>query len=629
MEGRPGTIDEARKDLIKSALDASPHKIAIICTNTGGDGEDSITVAWQDKEGHIFFAENVKAPVQWGAAPEGTLKIVAEAQTVKAYPLDFSLKHGAAASAKAELFMAELKKNIMAKEPMPVQEAAQHAFEKIDPNLGVTPRDITNALMKMGLESLISGLDMDLPQAPPGGGVKADGYRFPGWKTEAGNIRDQYEKWVKDFPKAADYLQKELLGGLGEKINFKLEDIVRSDIIVTKSSALDTLNDIVEKLEAKDEDAYLALAKIIVTYVTGEELEKGNSLLLKGKIIPGILDSIWPGVPNAARENSALGLQSNRDEIEADLAAAAIATAALASVETAIANAAASEHAETTPAEQSDNDVALTDAAKSELGTSRHETGSDAQLAASFTTAHEDSFPSSIFAQPGTEPQDPAADAEDLHSEQVLIATDTESPSSDGSVSQGILIDREGASHSEQVVVPDTTTDGEHSEQVAVTSDAATDDEGASHSEQVAVASDTDEEASHSEQVAIVSDAENASINYAAVMETAKAEGGGNLSAQDQAEPHGEVVNVSAMFGQQDSLDFSMLAKQGTPAEVANQGMPAEFAKQGTPAEQLSPEAISGTPPSEAAHHPDVGSEDVGNAAPGKDPVVHHGDLAP
>jgi hypothetical protein len=48
------------------------------------------------------------------------------------------------------------------------------------------------------------------------------------------------------------------------------------------------------------------------------------------------------------------------------------------------------------------------------------------------------------------------------------------------------------------------------------------------------------------------------------------------------------------------------------------------------PAEQLAPEGIpgAGTPESDSAH-PDVGSEDVGNAAPSKDPVVHHGDLAP
>ena len=46
------------------------------------------------------------------------------------------------------------------------------------------------------------------------------------------------------------------------------------------------------------------------------------------------------------------------------------------------------------------------------------------------------------------------------------------------------------------------------------------------------------------------------------------------------------------------------------------------------PAEQVSHEDSSGTPESESAH-PDAGSEDVGNAAPSKEHVVHHGDLAP
>src|SRR5262249_14885124 len=111
--------------------------------------------------------------------------------------------------------------------------------------------------------------------------------------------------------------------------------------------------------------------------------------------------------------------------------------------------------------------------------------------------------------------------------------------------------------------------------------------------------------------------------------QTAKAEVGANLTLDDQAGPAGQPA-TSAVFSQEDSLSFSAFAKQGTPAEVANQGMPAEFAKQGMPAEQLSPESLStsGAPAGESAHH-DVGSEDVGDAAPSRDPVVHHGDLAP
>jgi hypothetical protein len=46
------------------------------------------------------------------------------------------------------------------------------------------------------------------------------------------------------------------------------------------------------------------------------------------------------------------------------------------------------------------------------------------------------------------------------------------------------------------------------------------------------------------------------------------------------------------------------------------------------PAEQVLHEDSSGTPETESAP-PDAGSEDVGNAAPSKEPVVHHSDLAP
>jgi hypothetical protein len=60
------------------------------------------------------------------------------------------------------------------------------------------------------------------------------------------------------------------------------------------------------------------------------------------------------------------------------------------------------------------------------------------------------------------------------------------------------------------------------------------------------------------------------------------------------------------------------------------QGVPAEVAKEGISAEQLSHEDMpgSGTPAGEGVY-PDAASVDVGNAAPSKDPVVYHGDLAP
>ena len=64
-----------------------------------------------------------------------------------------------------------------------------------------------------------------------------------------------------------------------------------------------------------------------------------------------------------------------------------------------------------------------------------------------------------------------------------------------------------------------------------------------------------------------------------------------------------------------------MVAKPGVPPEVAKQALPAE---QASPAEENSG---AGIPAGESAH-PDAETEDVGNAAPNKEHVVHHGDLA-
>jgi hypothetical protein len=664
MAERTGTIDgkemnavEARKDLIKSALDASPHKIAIISFNK--DGVNSTTVVWQDDKGNIFFAENVQAPVQWGAAyPEGMLKAVAEAQTVKAFPLDFSLKHGAAASAKAELFVAELKEN-MAKET--AEEAAQRAFEKVDPNFGVTP---------------LGAVQSFLPESTIKERVDAWLERFflhPREFVEA-QLRDQAKgapgsepaadefKWAKDFPEAAEYLEE----ALAELLN-KIDD---GDRILTKSFLKGELNEIVQGLKEHYTDAWEALAENIRTEAakTNFFAEMASHERLFEELINNTVDNMpgMPGVLDAARQNSALGLESNLDEIEADdvdqapdgggvksddyrpyppapqpgdpgvkadnykgpLAFAGAVEIAQIAIASAAEKDASTHNADSENAASNGNEEAST--AKAEPGSFDHELGTDAQLAAPFITAHEDSF-----TEQGTQPQEAATYGEEGASqEQVAVASDTATDGDEGaSHSDQVAVASdtdEEAPHSEQVVATDTTTDGEHSEQVAIASDTATDDEGASQ-EQVAVASDTatdgDEGASHSEQVAIVSDAESASINYAAVMETAKAEVG--LTLDDQAGPPGQPA-TSAVFSQEDSLSFSAFAKQGPPAEVTNQGMPAEFAKQGMPADQLPAEAIStpGAPAGESAHH-DVGSEDVGNAAPSKDPVVYHGDLAP
>jgi hypothetical protein len=267
---------------------------------------------------------------------------------------------------------------------------------------------------------------------------------------------------------------------------------------------------------------------------------------------------------------------------------------------------------------------------------------------------------------------DPATDHDEGASqEQIAVASDTTTDGDEGAshseqvaASDPATDHDEGASQDQIAVASDTTTDGDegasHSGQVATASDTTTDgDEGASHSEQVATASDTttdgDEGASHSVQVALETDTGDASKDAGSqpepslvedrpfvepwdregvkevlekeFVQTAKAEVG--LTLDDQAGPPSQPA-TSAVFSQEDSLSFSAFAKQGTPAEVANQGMPAEFAKQGMPADQLPAEAIStpGAPAGESAHH-EVGSEDVGNAAPSKEPVVHHGDLTP
>jgi hypothetical protein len=173
---------------------------------------------------------------------------------------------------------------------------------------------------------------------------------------------------------------------------------------------------------------------------------------------------------------------------------------------------------------------------------------------------------------------------------------------------------------------PETDDDEEDSqEQVALASDdedAPTDDDAAQQpaaeddaeasQEEVALSSDDDDvrsdddasqqpatdEDAPAEQVAIASDSEDAPTDDAAVMETA---------------------NAQAATDPDDGFSFSAFPKPVTPADVVKEAMPAE---------QLSHEDSSGTPKSETAP-PDVGSEDVGNAAPSKEPVVHHGDLAP
>jgi hypothetical protein len=137
------------------------------------------------------------------------------------------------------------------------------------------------------------------------------------------------------------------------------------------------------------------------------------------------------------------------------------------------------------------------------------------------------------------------------------------------------------------------------------------------HSVPFSFSADHDQDASQ-EQTATASDNGDARIHDAAVPEAATAEIGVDPAVHDQAGP--QVATPAAVIAD-DGFSFSAFAKQESPTEVA---------KAAVPAEQLSPEDIpgSGAPAGDSALS-DAGSEDVGNAAPGKEPVVHHGDLAP
>jgi hypothetical protein len=128
---------------------------------------------------------------------------------------------------------------------------------------------------------------------------------------------------------------------------------------------------------------------------------------------------------------------------------------------------------------------------------------------------------------------------------------------------------------------------------------------------------------SSSEQPASVhQEAPNALVNEGAhigdVSVMAKAELSGNPALDSHPGPQ---LATSAPVIQDDRFSFSTFTKQGI--------VQGDIAKEVMPAGQLShQDAGSGTPAVESAH-PDVGSEDVGNAAPNKEHVVHHGDLAP
>jgi hypothetical protein len=201
----------------------------------------------------------------------------------------------------------------------------------------------------------------------------------------------------------------------------------------------------------------------------------------------------------------------------------------------------------------------------------------------------------------------------------------------DGSndTAQPAIDDSQSASQIRAALAPDTESDGDDdvAVQQAATDDdqdpsqeeaaLASDDEDAGSDDDVAqrTATDDDQDASQ-QQVATASHPEDAPTEDVDVVEPASVEA---VIAQTLGDQAG--LAASAPVIPDDGFSFSAFPKPGVPVEVATAAMPAE---------QLSHEDMpdSGTPESDSTH-PDAGSQDVGNAAPSKEHVVHHGDLAP
>lgn len=162
---------------------------------------------------------------------------------------------------------------------------------------------------------------------------------------------------------------------------------------------------------------------------------------------------------------------------------------------------------------------------------------------------------------------------------------------------------------------------GDAPQQPDIDDDADDDDEDTPTDDraQQPVVDDDDEEQADDEEEELedASDAQDASTADA-LLETAKAEPGADATADGQAGPQ---LATSAPITADDGFSFSLFPKP-VPTEVAKEALPAE---QASPVEE-SPG--SGLPGSESAD-PGLDSANVGNAAPGHERVVHHGDLAP
>jgi hypothetical protein len=195
-----------------------------------------------------------------------------------------------------------------------------------------------------------------------------------------------------------------------------------------------------------------------------------------------------------------------------------------------------------------------------------------------------------------------------------------------------------GASLKQAALAWDTKdVDPDDASQRAVTDGDDDDDEEAMEDE-VMLASDPDHTRTHdpAQQPAIDDDDEEHSLDddghealadtsdgehaptADALMQTAKAETGADATADDEPAPQ---LATPVPLAADEGFSFAMFAKQGTvQVEVANAVMPVG---------QVSPQDPGSGMPADDSALPDEASQDVGNAAPSKEPVVHHGDLAP
>jgi hypothetical protein len=164
-----------------------------------------------------------------------------------------------------------------------------------------------------------------------------------------------------------------------------------------------------------------------------------------------------------------------------------------------------------------------------------------------------------------------------------------------------------------------------HNEQPSQVRPAATSDEDAptlDPAQQLEIDDDDEEpsqEHKEDQNLADASDTEHAPTADAPVLETAKAEVGADPASGNHPAP---ALATHVPATPDDGFSFSLFPKPGVPLEVAKEVLPAE---QTSPVEQSS---SPGVPGSDSAH-PDLDSANVGNAAPGHERVVHHGDLAP